>query len=358
MLSSLKKMKKMLTLRDPKDGYKTLLAVLYALCADVIALVLMSWGSQPMSQPMPIVTTVLAIGLAAHGRVVASFLVHECTHSTLFVQASMNHLTGTACLWLAGVPYADFHRVKDFHLKHHKDRADTVEFDYRTFVREDLPVCMRRLILAGEWCLLPVVETGMHCRTALAPILFNMGCQRRRRAAKIGVTAMGCFYGCLYWVGGGYAVAAQVVAGALCLQILSIHDCFTHTYEAFFLDETYVPGPKGRTAQYEEINTYSLLTLGFGSPTINMGILNFGFHNAHHVKPMVPWYKLPDLHTKLYNNKVDSSQVIYHTELLRPWFEHRLRRVLEENYGTVQDKGTPQRTVDFVGTLGISFLTY
>jgi fatty acid desaturase len=350
MLSSLQKM---LTLRDPKDGYKTLLAVLYALCADVTALVLMS-QLKPITNVNTTLQTVLAICLAAHGRVMAAFLVHECTHSTLFIQPSMNHSLGIVCLWLAGAPYADYGRVREFHLKHHKDRADTIDFDYRKYVL-GLPKFVRNLILAGEYCFVPVVETGMHCRTAFAPIFFDMG-QSRGRAAKIGVTAMGYFYGYLYWVGGGYAVAAQVFAGALCLQILSIHDCFQHTYEAFMLDDTYKPGPNGRTAQYEEINTYSLLTLG--SPTINVSILNFGFHNAHHVKPMCPWYKLPELHAKLYDNKVDSPQVIYHTELLRPWFEHRLRRVLEEDYGTVHDKNTPQRTVDFVGTLGVSFLTF
>jgi hypothetical protein len=45
-------------------------------------------------------------------------------------------------------------------------------------------------------------------------------------------------------------------------------------------------------------------------------------------------------------------------QLSGTWVGNRLRRVLEEDYGVVHKGGLePARVKDFVGTLGVSFLT-
>lgn len=46
-------------------------------------------------------------------------------------------------------------------------------------------------------------------------------------------------------------------------------------------------------------------------------------------------------------------------QLRNAWVANRLRRVLEEDYGTVYKAGglSPDRVKDFVGSLGVSFLT-
>jgi fatty acid desaturase len=340
------------TLRDAREGYKTLAAVAYCAVAEVLALVLMS-----SSNNSSLATTALAIVLAAHGRVMASFLVHECAHSSIFVEPRANARLGKVCLWLSGCPYADYDRVRDMHLKHHADRTDTVEFDYRAFIKR-LPGPLIHLILLGEWCFVPVVETLMHLRTAWAPLVYPAMGRSRRQSALVGTLVMTALYGWLWSVGG---LGPHLLAGALTLQIIQIHDCFAHTYEAHFQDEAYVPGPGTRTRAYEEANTYSpVLTLAL--PALNGWVaLNFGYHNAHHVKPMVPWYKLPAVHAQLYaatHPKGDSSQVLTLGDLWGPWVAHRLRRVLEEDYGVVHAPDQPGgRVADYVGTLGVSFLT-
>ena len=33
---------------------------------------------------------------------------------------------------------------------------------------------------------------------------------------------------------------------------------------------------------------------------LNLLLLNFSYHNAHHERPIEPWYRLPALHARLY----------------------------------------------------------
>ena len=51
-----------------------------------------------------------------------------------------------------------------------------------------------------------------------------------------------------------------------------------------------------------------------------------------------------------------TSQVLPFSELVGTWFANRLRRVLEEDYGSVALSGK-NRAHAFIGSLGVSFLT-
>jgi hypothetical protein len=62
----------------------------------------------------------------------------------------------------------------------------------------------------------------------------------------------------------------------------------------------------------------------------------------------------------LYDEATDSTnfQVLTIPDVWYAWYRHRLRRVVEEDYGVVHPIGTPGgRANDFVGALGVSFLT-
>ena len=81
------------------------------------------------------------------------------------------------------------------------------------------------------------------------------------------------------------------------------------------------------------------------------------YHNAHHRKPMTPWFRLPALHAQLYGPAVEATpQALPFRTLWGAWFAHRLKRVLEEDYGVVAKSGA-DRARAFVGSLGVSFLT-
>ena len=349
-------------LRDPQGGWKNFAAIFYSLSANVIGWWCLSQYYHYKNHNIVAFVFFLVTGifLSFHGRVIASYLVHESAHASIFLDPTANRDMGTTCLWLAGVPYADFAHVKAMHISHHKDRSDAVEFDYRTFC-QTWP-WLRNVILALEFLYIPVVEIIMHLRTAWYPILWPSDpwvTPSRWQNAWIGTTATCAFYAVLLWpaLGGGWPTfSAHLVAGALVLHFLAMNDAFQHTYEAV-LRQDHVPGPGNRTAQYEEENTYSTV-LSLQYPWLNLLALNFGYHNAHHTKAITPWYKLPQLHDDLYGSQSQThEQILPFGQLWLPWYRHRLRRVLEEDYGVVHSAKEPHRARDFIGSLGVSFLT-
>ena len=74
---------------------------------------------------------------------------------------------------------------------------------------------------------------------------------------------------------------------------------------------------------------------------------------------MVPWFRLPALHRSLYGGAVagGTPQLLPVAALLRTYVANRLRRVLEDDYGSVAPAGAPDRAAAFIGSLGVSFLT-
>lgn len=248
------------TLRDGKYGWLNFVALSYALTADAggLALLLCHTDDGSRSIVWSLGMVLAGILLSAHGRILASYLVHEAAHASIFVTPWANRWFGCVALWLAGCPYADFAHVKSMHLKHHLDRADTVEFDYRTAVNGGNPL-FRRAVLAAEYCFVPVVETIMHVRTALYPVFWShQVATSRRQSARLGTPVWMLFYAGLWHAAGIRLVCLQLLSGALVLQYLALNDAFHHTYEAMLMKD-YTPGPGPRTAAYEEENTYSNL---------------------------------------------------------------------------------------------------
>jgi fatty acid desaturase len=121
-------------------------------------------------------------------------------------------------------------------------------------------------------------------------------------------------------------------------------------YEA--KDLTAVPPELVRDRAYEHANTYSNV-LSLSHPVLDLLTLNFAFHNAHHARPAVPWYDLPALHAKLYDE--DRTQVLPAMALFGTWHKNRLKRVTNPDYGFVAPQG--DRAAKFVGAVGVSFLT-
>ena len=345
-------------LKDKVGGWKHFAALGYAIAADSLGLFLMlasSYGKgiSPMSTTGGLLKLLLGMAFAAHGRIIASYLVHEAAHNIVFKEEQANDIFGVICLCFAGIPYADIGQIRKMHVLHHRDRADPVEFDYRDFVKSGGAI-LKYLFLGLEWFFLPAVETFMQIRCAFYPFFYPKECtESRRRTAWWGTPAAICYY---WYLWNKKILLPQLVVGGFILHFLSFSDSFHHTYEAIFMtDENYKPGPGSRTAQFEEDNTYSNV-LSIRYPWLNVLHLNFGYHNAHHKKPTVPWYDLPEYHKKVYSGE-NPPCVIPVVDVLHAWFKHRLTRILEEDYGVVHPPGTPGRANDFVGALGVSFLT-
>ncbi len=150
-----------------------------------------------------------------------------------------------------------------------------------------------------------------------------------------------------------YAVCGY--AGGFLLMLLAtldFFDAFHHTFDQYFTDAD-APVPMGdRDRNYEQANTYSNV-VSVSHPWLNLLTLNFGYHNAHHERASVPWYRLPALHVELFGGS--TRELMSVPELLRSFHRNRLKRVLDDDYGSVGQG--PGRADRYVGAHGVSFLT-
>ena len=288
--------------------------------------------------------------LVAHSLIVSAYFLHEFAHGTVFRTNAANHWGGVAMSWMNGSCYAAFADLRRKHMRHHVDRADVITFDYKRFLRA-APGWVRGATVALEWAYVPAVEFLMRGYVMLLPFL-DPGRAAGRRRIVVVLTVRALLFGALAWVA-PKAVLLYAIAYMLFVTTLRFADAYQHTYDAFaILAGEKIPQDKLRDRDYEQHNTYSNL-VSIRHPWLNLLLLNFGYHNAHHEKPTAPWYRLPALHRTLYAER--DQQVLPMASLLRGFHRDRVRRVLSGDYGVV---GTgPGKADGFLGAVGVSFLT-
>jgi fatty acid desaturase len=292
-----------------------------------------------------------AIGvlLTAHTLIFSAYLIHDCAHHAVFAKASNNDRLGVVMSWINGACLANYARMKKKHLRHHSDRLDVVTFDYRAALRR-LPRWAQRLVLALEWAYIPTVEILM--RGMIIAVPFSSGSVAERIRALLLLSIRVAFFAALAWVT-PKAVLLYAVAYLIFVSVLRFMDAFQHTYDVFASTSLQAaPNDPKRDLRYEYENTYSNLVAERWW-WLNLLVLNFPYHNAHHVRPGLPWYKLRKLHYSLYAEK--DQQVITCRELLASYHRHRVARVLAADYGSVAPGGN--RADAFLGAVGVSFLT-
>jgi fatty acid desaturase len=287
--------------------------------------------------------------LVAHTLVYSAYLIHDCAHHAIFPTRSGNDRLGVCMSWINGACLADYSRLKIKHLRHHSDRLDVVTFDYRAALR-GVPTWARHIVLALEWGYIPAVEFLMRGMIVAAPFSFGTVAERVRVVLLLALR-VACFAALA--VISLKAVLLYALAYILFMTVLRFMDAFQHTYEVFASPSLAAAAPDPRRdLRYEYENTYSnLVAERWG--WLNLLVLNFSYHNAHHVRPGVPWFRLPALHRSLYGE--GDQQVITCRQLASSYHRHRVTRVLAEDYGTVSTTG--DRAGSFLGAVGVSFLT-
>ena len=292
----------------------------------------------------------LGVLLTAHTLVYAAYLLHEFAHGAIFRAVADNHRGGVLMSWVTGACYAPFAALRHKHMRHHVDRADVLTLDYHAVLAR-APRWVYRLVLALEWAWIPAVEFIMHGYVMLLPFL-----REERRGDRPRVLAVLAVRGAAFTalaLARPAALPLYALAYLLMLHVLRFGDAYQHTYDGFaVLESGEIPQDKLRDRAYEQMNTYSNL-LSVAHPWLNLLMLNFTYHNAHHEKPTVPWYALPRLHAALF--PAEYRQVLPFRALLRGYHRDRLRRITSPDYGEVGEG--PDRAARFVGAVGVSFLT-
>jgi fatty acid desaturase len=316
----------------------------------VVAYTLGGWGLGLwlLTRPAPGLNAA-GVLLVAHTLVYSAYLIHDCVHHAVFKTTAGNDRLGMLMSWMNGACIASYRRLKKKHLRHHADRLDVVTFDYRAALHR-APPSVRRIALALEWAYVPAVELLIRGMIIAQPFRSGTPAERVRVIAVLAVRLAA--FAALAWISIRAAVL-YVIAYFLFLTVLRFMDAFQHTYEVYasYSLEAAAPDPR-RDLRYEYENTYSNL-LSARIRWLNVLVLNFPYHNAHHVRPNAPWYRLPVLHRSLYGDA--DPQVITCRQLAASFHRHRVARVLAEDYGSVAAAG--DRAGGFLGAVGVSFLT-
>ncbi|NND44751.1 MAG: fatty acid desaturase, partial [Xanthomonadales bacterium] len=256
-------------------------ALAYALGAYALG-----WVGVFSSSPWLYGAGVLAL---AHGMVIAAYLVHECGHNTIFRSNRANARLGTFLAWVTGACYGTFEDIRYKHFRHHMDNDDVVWFMYAEFF--DRHPRILRLVQSLEWALLPAHEFLMHGLAMVSAFVIPERRAQRARQAVIMLVRVGAFV--LIALLAPWAALGYVLAYMLMLHVLRFMDAQQHDYGAYpsLFDEALPSRFGGRKT--EQAHTFSN-PISWRHDWLNWLTLNFGWHNAHHARPTVPWYRLRD----------------------------------------------------------------
>jgi fatty acid desaturase len=148
------------------------------------------------------------------------------------------------------------------------------------------------------------------------------------------------FYAALFAIS-PWALLLYIAAVAIRINCVRFVDAFQHTYD-------HVPAeiPKREPDRvFEQRNTFSF-PVARRYTFLNLLILNFGFHNAHHAVMTCPWYNLRKLDDVLdmarsggalpSGHEYDRHSISF-TVLLRRYHADRTSRITAGDSGTAYD---------------------
>ena len=288
---------------------------------------------------------VLGVAVLTHSLVLSAYLSHECMHGNLFESRRLNASWGTAMLWINGAIYAPFDALMQTHIAPHVNRVDYCRFDLATYLQA-LPAPVRGFLLALEWLYIPSLAFLLRLRSVSAPFWDADHRSERGRTALL-LEVRGGLFALLGFIS-FKALGLYFLAYVAMLTLLRFVDAFQHTYEVIAID---APVPK-RDRAHEQSNTFSNV-VSLRHRWLNLLLLNFGYHNAHHELMRCPWHSLPELDRELFSGQ--EPHYIPLTRLLGNYHRYRVSRLFSGQSSAVKADG--ESSLDaFYGAVEVSFL--
>ena len=281
---------------------------------------------------------VIATVLLGHAMVIAAYMVHECSHNTVFISNRDNARLGEALLWVVGSNYGTYEDIRYKHFRHHVDNDDVVWFDYEVFFKRN-PLVLH-ITKALEWCYIPAHCLIMHFVTMLSGFLIPERRDQRGRNLFVILLRGGLFL--LLCLLSPKAGLLYVLAYMMMVTVLRFMDSLEHDYPYRLNLYTDEPSPHKGDLGWEQEHTFSPV-ISLRVDCLNWVVLNFGYHNAHHAKPTTPWFRLPDLHRELFGSREDG--IIPFRAQLKIFHKYRINRIMHD------DPASSNRDVE-----GIEFL--
>ena len=262
----------------------------------------------------------LATLLLAHGMTIAAYMIHECGHNTVFRQNPDNARLGKFLTWLCGAAYGTYEDIRYKHFRHHVDVDDVVWFDYEQYFR-DHPTALRVTQIL-EWFYIPAHDLIMHFIMVFSSFIIPE--RRDQRARNVAVILIrGTIFLSVLWFYPKVALL-YAVAYMMMMTILRFMDSLQHDYGYHLTLFSKEPPPRKGDYAFEQEHSFSN-PQSFDREWPNWLTLNFGFHNAHHAKPITPWWKLPAVHHELFGH--DPTDVIPFRSQLKIFHKYRVIRI-------------------------------
>lgn len=288
-----------------------------------------------------------AIGVIflTHGLVLSAYLSHEFMHGTIFSSMKWNAGFGAGMLWLNGACYSRFQDLAKMHIAHHVDRVDFCRFNLAQFLNE-MPLLIRDSLLVLEWLYFPVLAFLTRFRSVSAP--FWVEERKAERWRVLGIAAVRVSLFALLGSVSLKALLLYFVAYISMIHVLRFVDCFQHTYEVFEMGTSL---PK-RDRAHEQANTFSNL-ISLKHHWLNVLLLNFGYHNAHHELMKCPWYSLPNLDRACFTGT--EAHYVTLPQLVRNYHRFRVSRIFSGQGRAINAAGNLDLE-NFYGGIEVSFL--
>lgn len=260
--------------------------------------------------------------LLGHAMAICAYMIHECGHNTVFRSNDHNAGLGRFLNWICGTSYGTFEDIRYKHFRHHMDNDDSVWFMYEEFL--DRHPRLTELVKFFEWFYIPAHDLIMHFITMFTAFIIPQRRSQLWRNIVVILVRGGVFFTVLYF----YPKAAllYLVAYMIMMHILRFKDSVQHDYGSNpILFEEDAPSRFGGR-KTEQAHTFSNPEcLKYDWP--NYVTLCFGYHNAHHKRPTVPWYRLPAYHRENFGS--DPGLVIPFLTQLRMYHAYRVIRVTQ-----------------------------
>jgi fatty acid desaturase len=292
------------------------LALLYVAAGYVLGLAALIHGGLLLS-----VVGTLWLG---HAMTIAAYLLHECGHNTIFKKNIHNARLGAVLTWVTGSCYGTYEDIRVKHFRHHVDSADVMWFESRKFFNSH-PL-FGRVVQFLEWLYIPAHDLVMHAIMVVGAFCIPARRSQRLRNGIV-IVVRGTAFAALAW-NFPRAALGYAIAYLLMMTVLRFMDALQHDYGGVpvLFEDVVMPHRGDRI--YEQAHTFSN-PLSLRHPWLNLLVLNFGFHNAHHAQPITPWFRLPALHRKLYGDSTD--RVILFWPSWKSFHRYRVSRVVGES---------------------------
>jgi len=262
----------------------------------------------------------VAVLLLGHAMTICAYLIHECGHNTVFRSNEANARLGRILNWVCGTSYGTFEDIRYKHFRHHMDNDDVVWFQHEAFIARHPRLA--ELIKLLEWFYIPAYDMIMHFITTFTAFIIPQRQDQILRNVIVLLLRGGVYLAVLVY----YPKAAllYLLAYMIMMHILRFKDGVQHDYDGNpTLFEENPPSRFGGRAT-EQAHTFSNPEcLKYDWP--NYVTLCFGFHNAHHKRPTVPWYRLPAWHRETFGT--DPALVIPLSAQLKMYHRYRVERV-------------------------------